>query len=274
MDITQITHFDLYHQNRYILTLPTHALPYLGYGTKPIFDGYLDSVVIEQNLYGNSKLIFNGARIITVGLSEDADYYYIRIMLPREKYPRIVVIDPGHGGRDPGAVRGNILEKDLNLTVSFKLRELLNANGTVRTYMVRDTDVFVSLVDRAQFGNEVGDIFISVHHNAARNNNVHGVETLYFANERDLTRTLTSQNLAQIVQRHLLEQTSRHDRRARSMNLSVLRNSVIPAALVEIGFMSNQAELATLSVPERQWQAARAMYYGILEAFEIYTPAR
>jgi len=269
-----LLHSDLYLQRQYILTLPQNASEHLGYGEFRIFDNLLRSVMIEQTSSGNTQLIFNGARVISVDLQEDEEYYHIRIILPRERYSRIVVLDPGHGGRDPGAVRNGVRESDINLIVAFKVAELLENEGSVRVYMTRDTDVYVSLGERARFSNEVGDIFVSIHHNAASNIYAHGVETFYLESVSDNSRTLTNRKLADIMQRQLLYYTGRNDREVRRANFSVLRNTTSPATLVEIGFMSNSYELAAIVTPEYQWKASYAIFYGILEAFELYAPSR
>jgi len=188
-------------------------------------------------------------------------------MLPRDRYSRIVTLDPGHGGSDPGAVRGTVHESNLNLIVARKLRDLLERYSDVRVYMTRDSDVFVGLVDRAALSNDVGGIFLSIHHNAATATSAHGIETYYLASSHDVGRSLTSRNFADILQRHLLARTGRSDRGVRTANFSVLRNSTNPAALVELGFMSNQSEFATLTRADYQWRAASAMFYAILEAF-------
>jgi len=181
----------------------------------------------------------------------------------------VVVIDPGHGGRDPGAVYDYIHESDLNLSVAFKLQYLLESDGSVVVHMTRTTDVFISLSERSEIANEKGDLFVSIHHNASRNPDTRGVETFFFALNRTEEYDPVNRTFAEIMQRHLLAQTARHDRRARSANFAVLRNSEIPSTLVEIGFMSNEYELASLITDQYQWRAAQALFCGIMDMLKV-----
>ena len=268
-EISEIVREDLYSRRQLALTLPTCAVELLGYGEMFILDDLLESVTVEPcEESGNARLTLNGARIFTAELYECEEYFRVRVMLPSERYSRILVIDPGHGGRDPGAVRGEFRESEFNLAISLKLRQLLERYSDVRVYMTRDSDVSVGLVARTELANEVGGIFISIHHNAANNVNAHGVETYFFNNSNEPELTSASRDLARILHRNLLERTERNDREVRSANFSVLRNSVVPAALVEVGFMSNRYELVTLASVDYQWRAAVAMFYGVLEMFE------
>jgi len=278
MSIDQIGHFDQYHQRRYVLRLPLNALDHLGFGDIFIGDVLLHYVSISHNVQG-TQLTFNGNQIFSLVVEEDAESYLIRILNPRERYPRIVIIDPGHGGPRPGTIRGGIRETDLNLQVTHKLLQLIAADGFIRAYTTRITDVALhelnpaDLRARADFGNHFGDMFISIHHNSVTNTAIHGIETFYRETIHDSFRMLTSRNLADIMHRHKLVMLGSHDRRVRSENFAVLRYSTIPAALVELGFMSNPQELAKMTTPEFQWQAARAIYNGLLEAF-MWIPER
>ena len=268
-EISEIEREDLYSRRQLVLTLPTCAAELLGYGEMFILDDLLDSVTVEScEESGNTRLMLNGARIFTAELYTCETYFRVRLMLPSERYSRILVVDPGHGGRDPGAVRGEFRESEFNLAISLKLRQLLERYSDVRVYMTRDSDVSLGLAARAELANEVGGIFISVHHNAANNVNAHGVETYFFNNPNETELTSASRDLARVLHRNLLEQTERNDREVRSANFSVLRNSTVPAALVEVGFMSNRYELVTLASVDYQWRAAVAMFYGVLEMFD------
>ena len=272
MAIENVLRFDRYHDQQFILWLPVSGLEHLGFGEMLIADPLLRSVTIAHDGQA-TQLIFNGNQIFTLDLQEDDNDYIIRVMHPREHYARIVIIDPGHGGRDPGAVRNNIRESDLNLLVTNKLLQLIEADGLIKAYTTRNADVFVSLEDRANFGNNIGDMFVSIHFNASSNTAAHGIETYYRESAHDSFRALSSRSLAEIVHRHKLNLLGSNDRQVRSANFAVLRYSTIPAALLEMGFMSNAEELARMQTPEFQWQAARAIYNALLESF-LLIPAR
>ena len=272
MHLTYAARFDMYHQRQFILSLPVNAMDLLGFGEMLIADTLLRSVTIAHSTH-NTQLIFNGNQIFTLDLQEDEEHYIIKVMHPRERYRHIVIIDPGHGGRDPGAVRNGIRESDLNMLVTNKLLQLIEADGFMRAYTTRNSDVHVGLADRAHFGNGIGDIFVSIHHNAASGTHVHGIETYFRESTHDAFRLLTSRNLADIMHRHLLITLGSNDREVRSANFAVLRYSTIPAVLLELGFMSNAQEFARINTPEFQWQAAWAIYNALLEAY-LWVPGR
>ncbi len=108
----------------------------------------------------------------------------LSIKQPVDHSVQVIVLDPGHGGKDPGAV-GKILkvkEKDVNLEVALKLKTLLEKELGVRVLMTRTDDRFVSLGDRTRFANEhKADIFVSIHANASKNSSPKGAETYYLA---------------------------------------------------------------------------------------------
>ena len=279
MNLNHVVRSDLYHQRQFILTLPVNATDHLGFGEILIGDALLRSVTISTFGQNNTQLIFNGNQIFTLDLQENNDYYIIRVMHPRERYRQIVIIDPGHGGRFPGTVRNGIREADLNLAVAQNLIQLIEADGFIRVYTTRNSDMHFSEVIgedlriRAEFGNSFGDIFISIHHNSVTGTHVHGVETYYRENALDSARSLTSRNLADIMQRHKLMGLESNDRGVREANFAILRHSTIPSALLELGFMSNPDEFARMMTSEFQWQAAHAIYNGLQESF-LWIPAR
>ena len=278
MELSQVSRFDLYHQNTFILWLPVDAYEHIGFGEKLIADTLLRSVDIVNGGHG-TQMIFSGNHIFTLDLQADEHYYIIRVLHPREKYPRIVILDPGHGGRFPGAVVGNVREADMNLAVMRKLIQLINADGFMRAYTTRnsdkdfDTDRATDLRLRSQWGNHLGDVFVSIHHNAARSSHTNGIETFYRENIHDSFRQLSSQNFAQILQRNKLNVLGSYDREARSSNFAVLRYSTLPAVLTELGFMTNPTEFARMQTQEFQWQAAQAIYNALLESF-MWIPMR
>jgi len=272
LNIGQASHFNLYHQHQYILWLNVDASQHINLGSLIAGDALLHSIDIAQGTHG-TQIVFHGTQILALYINESATDYLIRIMCPREKYPRIVIIDPGHGGERPGAVYHDVRAADLNLAVTRQLIQLIEADGFIKAYTTRNSDITVPWADRARLGNEIGDLMITIHHNASENLSAHGVETFYLTDEHDQFRHLTNQNFADIVQRNLLAQTGRHDREIKSGNFAVLRYADIPSALVEIGFMSHQHEFTTLINPEYQLRAARGLYFALLEAF-MWVPQR
>jgi N-acetylmuramoyl-L-alanine amidase len=172
-----------------------------------------------------------------------------------------VCIDPGHGGTDPGAI-GKVPfilnEKDVNLSISLLLKKELEANGHT-VFLTRDTDISVSLGTRASFANQKNvDIFISIHCNSSTSNSAEGIETWIF------TDSNAGKKLAEPVQQSLISTFSTHKNRGiKEANFQVLRETEMPAILVECEFISNPTQLQFLSDNNNQKKIAQAIALGI-----------
>ena len=270
-DIVQL---DEYNKYQYTFTLPGDFSTNFGYGEFVVNDRLISSFVI-QNANGATQIVVKEATVLAFAVTEDAENIYLRAMLPSEKYGKIVVIDPGHGGGAPGTSGYGVVEKDVNLSIALKLIALLEADGRIKVYSTRLEDVNPSLSERPKFANIVGDLFVSIHNNAVENRpNISGTETFYYPHANDAEIGLTSKEVAEIMQKHLVQELGTIDRGAKHGNLQVLRETTIPATLVEIGFLTNPEESAKLATSEYQDKAARALFNGIIEVFEKYTPAR
>ncbi len=182
---------------------------------------------------------------------------------------RLIVIDAGHGGSDSGAVSPNgVREKDLNLDVSLKLDEALKEKG-YNTLMTRDKDVFIKLSNRANIANEsFADIFISIHANSAGNKSAHGMEVLYNPNHDKANKTRNEERLAKSILDEMIKETGAHNRGiVKRPNLAVLRQTKMPASLVEIGFLSNTKEEKLIIDDEYQNSIVNAIVKGVEKFF-------
>jgi N-acetylmuramoyl-L-alanine amidase len=163
----------------------------------------------------------------------------------------LIMIDPGHGGSDTGAQslsKPRYLEKSLNLVTAKHLREYLIQLG-YRVEMTRADDRFISLENRAKFANEKKPLlFVSIHYNSAPSLVAHGVE-VYFPDKKFKKRAALSKKLAQVVLKQILEQTHAESRGIKQGNWHVIRETTMPAILVEGGFISNEQELRNLKDP-------------------------
>ncbi|MEC9488676.1 MAG: N-acetylmuramoyl-L-alanine amidase, partial [Halanaerobium sp.] len=176
---------------------------------------------------------------------------------------RVVVIDPGHGGVDPGAIGTNgLLEKDVNLAVAEELRRLLIQAGT-RVYMTREDDSYPSFPRRVGLANDrEADIFVSIHCNSFTEDIPEGTET-YVARSSNGNSHL----LAELVQSELAGELRLLDRGVKPANFYVLLNTKMPAILVELAFISNPQEEALLKKAQFLDSAAAAIYRGINRYF-------
>lgn len=171
----------------------------------------------------------------------------------------LVAIDPGHGGRDPGAIGiGGLREVDVVLPISLEVARILEQQG-VSVLLTRDRDYFVTLQGRTQMANQAGaDAFVSIHANAVSSQRpeVNGVETYYYSSGR---------RLAEVIQNSILRNVPSGNRGVRQARFYVLRYSNMPAVLVEVGFVTGYADSRNLSNPSYRSQMARAIAQGILQ---------
>lgn len=154
---------------------------------------------------------------------------------------QVIFIDPGHGGFDLGARTHGVSEKSLALSTSLLVRKYLKERG-YRVIMTRMRDVFIPLNQRSTIANRTkSHLFVSIHFNSAKNTDAHGIEVFYY-DSKDKIRSSASRKLARIVQDRLIEKTGARDRGVKGGNFHVIRETQMPAILVEGGFITNEAE--------------------------------
>lgn len=172
----------------------------------------------------------------------------------------VVMIDPGHGGKDVGAVGiGGIQEKHIVLSVSQQVARILEQQG-IQVRMTRDSDYFVTLEGRTQMANRINaDLFVSIHANSAGAGKpqVNGYETYYF--------TPQSKSLADTIHRNVIRRVDVNDRRIRQARFYVIRTANMPSVLLELGFVTGSEDSLKLTNPTFQRQIAEAIASGIIE---------
>lgn len=173
---------------------------------------------------------------------------------------KLIIVDAGHGGSDPGAVNGGLYEKAATLAVSKMLREELQTRG-FDVKMTRDVDKDLSLAERCRIANATNAaLFVSIHCNSAASREAIGIET-YHATTCSETAKLCAAN----VQTSLIADTGARDRGVKSAAYYVLKNTKAPAILVEVGFISNQEEKLKLFKSSYQRNLALAIADGVLD---------
>lgn len=173
-----------------------------------------------------------------------------------------VFLDAGHGGKDPGALGNGLKEKDINLSVTLKVGNILTNHGVNVDYS-RTTDTFLELADRAKKANDFkADIFVSIHCNAAENVNAKGVETYNYPNSTNGAK------LAKSIQDSIISsKVYTANRGTKTANFAVLRLTNMPAALVEMAFITNAEDTNILK--SKQDELAIAIAKGILNYLGI-----
>ena len=197
----------------------------------------------------------------------------------RQLRPLVWVLDAGHGGKDQGTCLKNVLEKDLTLNLTNRVAELIRKHKPgIKLILTRTDDTFVSLDERCQIANRNrADLFLSIHINFAQNNRLlSGTETFH-ANKKGAKSIVQashlernadkSELLAWLLQKSYYESGRPADRGARASNLYVLLNTEMPAALTEVGFLSNVSDAAYLQSERGQKQIALDIYNALNEYY-------
>jgi N-acetylmuramoyl-L-alanine amidase len=173
---------------------------------------------------------------------------------------KTIVLDPGHGGVDMGACgRQGTREKDINLEVSMRLKNLLEEAGA-KVVMTRTDDSFISLYERPFLANHLFcNLFISIHANNHTNFKVNGIEVYHHSQRRD------AKLLAEKVMERLVAKTKLNNRGVKANDYCVTRETQMPSILVELGYLSNYKEESILRTAEYRIKAAEAIFEGIMD---------
>jgi len=171
-----------------------------------------------------------------------------------------IFIDPGHGGNDPGAVGPTgLMEKDVNLSIAIRVYQILKGHN-IDARLTRSDDRRVELVERVQMANSANaDYFVSIHINSATNSSATGTETFAYP------YSINGLELAKYIQNNLVNEIGLANRGVKTANFLVLRETKMPAVLVEVAFINNPKEEKLLREQNFIKKAAEGMAKGILE---------
>ncbi|WP_253733017.1 N-acetylmuramoyl-L-alanine amidase [Lysinibacillus sphaericus] len=179
---------------------------------------------------------------------------------------RVIILDPGHGGKDPGTVKGSVSEKSITLKVSTQVKQLLESAGA-KVYMTRTGDTYPSLQDRVDFTQaNYGEIFVSVHVNSAANSSAQGTETYYAISTGDMYQE--DIDLATFVNNQIVNNLNMKNRGVKQEQYYVIRNMVIPSILVELGFLTNTEDHNKMTNDQYVNLFAESIYNGILQYYK------
>ena len=187
-----------------------------------------------------------------------------------ELYDKIIVVDAGHGGGQPGAVKKGVYEKKLNLDIVLRIKELFDQldEKEIKVFYTRTDDDDVSLQDRVGLANSLeADLFISIHNNCSASGEFTSDRgTMVLFSESGMAE---SESLARKCLSHVLATTGNNNQGLVAGDyVYIVRSSEVPVALIEVGFMTNEQELSNLATPSYQRKVARGVYDAVMEAFE------
>lgn len=196
---------------------------------------------------------------------------YFNFIDPHDIYDKVVVIDAGHGSKASGAVKLNIEEKNIDLAIVLELKKIFDASDkNIGVYYTRTDDSNPTFKQRADLANRAdADLFISIHNNSSSTgtfSSLNGTQVMYSESDKS---ELSSKKFASICLHNVCKSLkSRKIGLLEGDDIYIIRSSKVPVALIEVGFMTNRAELEKLNSDEYQKKAAEGIYNAILEAFD------
>ncbi len=270
MDVNRIQHNDAYLEKYYELVLPGDYKDIYGYGALNVDTAKVKSLQVSQK--GNQTVIrFNQNMINAYTVRDAGAFYEITAKNPKEVYNRVLLLDAGHGAKDPGTSGNGLIEKNVALTMALKVEQYLKANSDIKVYMTRNTDVYPDNPSRAKTANEISDFMVSIHMNSGPAS-ANGTETLYAPHSNEVPGKLTSIQAAQVLQGYVHTAVSSSDRGLKERtDILILNSTKVPAILIEVCFLTNAGDALKISNPAIQDQIAKAIGDGIIQVMNNYT---
>lgn len=279
----EITHEDRYYKNEFSIYIPgdqrsLYSNAFYGYQN----DKVKDITVVYNSSKDVTEIKVKTTKLQGYKLNECNGCIDVKIGNPKDIYKKIVVLDAGHGGTDPGAIRKlngkTINEKDVNFSIIYDYcRKYFDApDSEIKAYYSRYNDTKVDLYERAAFAKKVGaDLFISLHMNANTNTSARGTEIYYSVENNSKSKMgLNSKDFATFFLNNLPSTIGTQKRYISAQRYVVTRENTVPAILIELGFMSNQNDLTLMTKNSFREDTAEAIYDILQKIFTAYPTGR
>ena len=260
--------------------------------TKQDDGSYKVTISASQHKWNSGKYIVHGYIVDASGKNIGFGATSVDVIAPKkigsasrgnyDVLNKVIYLDAGHGGYDPGASYFGISEKSLTLAIQSRVKAKLEAEG-YQVVTTRTSDTYVDLTDRSRAANaSESDIFVSIHINASGSSAAQGIETYYYqpyaeypsrinaAYHANPTRLSMSDTLANAIQSSLINATGAQNQGVKRRTFAVLRETTAPAVLLELGFLSNPQEAARLNTSAYQETLANAIVAGIKRYYSVY----
>ena len=247
------------------VVLPGDYSETFGSGTYDIDNGVIKSIQVSTS-GGKTTIRFHQSRISCYSITEEQERYVISVKNPQDVYSKVLLLDAGHGGSDPGASGNGLMEKNLTLIIMQKVANYLDGSG-IKVYVTRNSDTYPTNSSRAQSANAIADAMVSIHMNSG-SAVANGTEVLYKNHSNDTGSNLTSLKLAQLIQNSIVSATGNTNRGTKlRTDLLILNTTTVPAVIVETVFISNPGDALKISQEDYQNKVAKAIADAIEEAF-------
>ena len=266
---------DDYLNEQFLITIPGQHTAF--YQLHPIANTYTVVEGIDVLASGSDTVIrIKTSRIQGMKVQETLTGIQLTIDNPSKIYEKIVVLDAGHGGIDPGASAGGYTEKELNFTILNKYAKEYFAESDIKVYYTRLTDVKIDLYERADFATKVeADMFISLHMNAATATSANGTAVYYsLLNTSVNSGGLDSRAMAASLTNNLAATLGTKNNGVKTANFVVIKETQMPAVLIELAFITNSSDRKILTSASKQKAAAKTIYETVVNFFQTYPTGR
>ncbi len=276
MVFSEIKDNDEYHKKRFTITIKGDYTAFFKKNPIRILSKNIKSAKVSLNSAGNTKIIVKTTKIQGYKLYDQGDTIVADVNNPSKIYDKIVVLDPGHGGKDPGAKSRGTNEKDLNFKILYTYGRTYFKDSDIKIYYTRVKDSYVPLYDLAAFSKKVeADMYVSLHMNSANSSAAKGTEVYYSKiNKNKWSSGLTSRVMAKKFLKNVRSAMGTVNRGVRTANFVVVKANTVPAVLIELGFISSKSDYKKLTNTAYQKKAANAIAKSIKQLFKKYKTDR
>ena len=275
--INQVKNQDLYLNKKFQIIIPGDYVSY--YQTNPIVINHSSIKNIMTAKSGNNTVItITTTSLVGYKIYEKGNTLSVLMGQPNKIFKNVLVLDAGHGGRDPGAQNIGTNEKDLTHKIIYTLMKDKFAGNApdTKVYWTRTNDSYITLANRAAFAKSVrADAFISLHMNSAKSGSANGTEVYYsVSNNKTSFSGITSKAMANLFRTQLLADLKTTNRGTKTAAYYVLKHNTVPAILIELGFISGNSDYSKLTNATFQKNAANSIYKSIQTMFQTYPTGR
>ena len=266
---------DQYYKKQIVISLKGNHTSF--YKSNPIVTSH-DHVTSVSVKYENSKtnIIIKTDKIQGYELDYGTNELRVKIANPSELYQKIVVLDAGHGGNDPGTMSGSTKEKDIVFNILNNYAKDYFENSDIKIYYTRIDDTRIDLYERAGFAKQVeADLFVSLHVNSSTSAAARGTNVYYTAANTAKTKGgLDSKRLATLLVNNLSRNLGTNNRGIVNGNFVVISKNSVPSVLIELAFLSNPSDYKLLVNKDFQKKAAKTIFDTIDAALVSYPTGR
>ncbi len=276
---SQITTTDQYWNQKFLIIVPGNQVSFYKEHAPVDNSSSVTKISVSQTSdKRNTQIVVTTKGLKGYKLEKGSGYFTVCVGNPKDIYQNIVLIDAGHGGKDGGASKNGLKEKNLNLTIGYNLINTYfeKKNSPVKAYWTRHNDTFVNLYERPTYSKTYqADLFVSLHMNSAGSSTANGTEVYYSSSNNSKSFSgINSKLFAQKMKDTLVSTLGTKDRGVKQAGFVVMKQNTVPAILIELGFVTGSTDSKNLKKEAFQKKSAKTIYQGICSTFESYPTGR